>query len=85
MIVASGDCVKFWTNQTGLKPVFGTVQEAELRYGSTYATIKPDGSDKLVYLFYGAIWGFAPIDEYIHPWSPQAMGRLKSRAVSQQN
>lgn len=85
MIVASGDRVRFWTNQTGLKPLFGIVEEAELRYGSTYAAIKPDGSDNLVYLFYGAIWGFALIDEYIHPWSPQAMGRLKSRGAAQQN
>ncbi|KKN59297.1 hypothetical protein LCGC14_0543960 [marine sediment metagenome] len=74
-----GDHIKFWVTRTGNKPLLGTVVKAEIRYGSPYATIRPDDSEALVYLFYGAIWGFAPINEYIHPWSPQSMARQRLR------
>ena len=78
-IVRCKDRVKYWTTQSGISPLLGTVIDAEIKYNTTYASIKPDDSEAPVYLFYGAIWGFAPVNEYIHPFSPQAMGRIKTR------
>ncbi len=76
--IKSGDRVKFWTPTTGVEPLLGTVLKSEIRYDNTYATIKPDDSDRLVYLFQGAIYGFEPLDKFVNQWNPQAMGRLKN-------
>lgn len=73
-IVKQGDKVRYYSFDG---EHIGTVEKAEIRYGSTYAIIKPDHKDSLVYLFHGAIEGFALMDEIIHPWSPLAMGRLR--------
>jgi hypothetical protein len=70
--------VKFWITSKGNKPLLGTVIKAEVRNGGIYASVKPDDSKTLVYLFYGAIYGFVPINEYVHPWSPQSIARLKN-------
>jgi len=75
--VQTGDRVKYWTPETGIKPNLGMVVTAESRNGSIYATILPDDRESLIYLYYGAIEGFAPVDEFIHPWSPQTMARLR--------
>jgi len=78
-IVKAGDKVQFWRNT--LDPEYGTVINSEIRYGATYAVIKPDTSEDFVYLFHGAVWGFEPINVCVHPWSPQSMGRLKTMRV----
>jgi hypothetical protein len=75
--VQPGDRVQYWAPVTGLKPLTGTVVKAEIKYGTTYATITPDDSDEKVFLFHGAVYGFELIGQLPHPWSPQAMGRLK--------
>ena len=73
-IVKRGDKVRFYL-PGGVH--FGTVDNAEIRYGSTYASITPDDEDNQVYLFYGAVCGFEPISELLHSWSPLAMARMK--------
>jgi len=77
MDIKIGDNVKFWQPKTGNGLLFGTVVKDEIMHDSVYATIKPEDSEELVYLFYGAVWGFAPVNEYIYPWSPQSMARLR--------
>lgn len=77
IIVQTGDRVKYWSPRTGRKPNLGTVVTAESHNGSIYATIRPDVGVSLIYLYYGAIEGFAPIDEFIDSWGPQAMARLR--------
>jgi hypothetical protein len=61
--VKPGDRVQYWIPRTGLQPLTGTVDTAEIRYGFTYAAITPDDSDEQVFLFHGAVWGFEPIKE----------------------
>ncbi len=73
-IVKQGDKVRYYSPD-GVHT--GIVERAEIRYGGTYAAIKPDNGDSLVYLFHGAIEGFDLMNESIHPWSPLAMGRMR--------
>ncbi len=73
-IVKRGDKVRYYSPD-GVHT--GTVDWAEIRYGSTYAAIKPENKEGLLYLFHGAIEGFDLMDEFIHPWSPLAMGRMR--------
>lgn len=73
-IVKRGDKVQYYS-PSGVH--IGTVEKAEIRYGSTYAAIKPDDKCELVYLFHNAVCGFEPISECLHPWSPLGMARIK--------
>jgi len=80
LIVSRGDKVRYFLPDG---EHIGTIERAEIRYGSTYATIKPDHRDDPIYLFHGAVAGFALIDEFIHPWSPLAMARLRGSVKCQ--
>ncbi len=55
----------------------GIVLTVETRYGSPYASIKPDDKDNICYLFYGAVEGFEKVEEHSHPWSPLMMARYR--------
>lgn len=55
----------------------GIVLSVEVRYGCHYASIKPDGSKNICYLFHGAIVGFEKLDEQPHSWSPLMMARYR--------
>ena len=74
-IVKKGDRVRMFTTPAGYQ--FGTVVEAKISYGTTCATIKPDGEDDLSYLNHGAIEGFDLLEENHHPWSPISMARMR--------
>ncbi len=73
-VVKQGDKVRYYSPD-GVHT--GTVEKAEIRYGGTYASIKPDNTDGLVYLFHEAVEGFELMSENIHPWSPLAMARMR--------
>ncbi len=76
-IVKQGDKVRCYSYH-GIYT--GTVEKSEILYGGTYATIIPDGKTEPVYLFHGAVEGFEPLSENVHPWSPLGMGRMRMLA-----
>lgn len=72
--VSKGDKVRYYSPD-GIHT--GVVLAVENRYGGPYASIKPDDSDNICYLFYGAVEGFERLEEQPHPWSRTMMARYR--------
>lgn len=72
--INKGDKVRFYS-PTGIHT--GVVLDMEIRYGCPYASIKPDDSENICYLFHGAVEGFERLEEQPHPWSPMMMARYR--------
>lgn len=72
--VGKGDKVRFYSPD-GIHT--GMILEVEVRNGCPYASIKPDDSEHICYLNYGAVEGFEKLDDNPHPWSPVMMARYR--------
>lgn len=72
--IKKGDRVRFYSPD-GIHE--GVVLTMATVYGSPYASIKPDDSEDVKYLFYGAVEGFERVEEQNHPWSRVMMARYR--------
>jgi hypothetical protein len=62
-VVHVGDAVRFWTPETGMREQRGTICTVRISQGILEAEIIPDrGPERRVFLCYGAVWGFKPVE-----------------------